>query len=500
MKMRSISALFISVFLGCGLLLASATAQETAPASELPALTSTPSLAETVTTSATGVEISPTLEQILTGSAPAAGPPVALVAEVAAAAPLNRPSMVDASQISAGDTAWLMTSTALVLLMSIPGLALFYTGMVRKKNMLGTIAHSFAAVCVATIVWVVIGYSLAFTPGSPYLGGLDRVMLDGMAFMKDAGRLTVSHIAPSIPESVFVMFQMTFAIITPALITGAFAERMKFSALLLFIALWSVLVYAPVAHWVWEPGGWLAARGVLDFAGGTVVHINAGISGLVAAMIIGPRLGFGKEAMPPHNLVLTVVGASLLWVGWFGFNAGSAVAADGRAGMAMLTTQVATAAAALAWMCAEWVRRGKPSVLGLVTGAVGGLVAITPASGFVGIGGALVIGLVAGFTCYWGATSLKSMLGYDDTLDVFGVHAIGGIVGALLTGVFAVKSIGGMESTVANQAVGVIATVIYSGVMTALILGGIKALVGLRVTPEQERGGLDLELHGEHVA
>jgi Amt family ammonium transporter len=394
----------------------------------------------------------------------------------------------------------MLTATALVLLMTIPGLALFYTGMVRKKNMLGTIVHSFVSACIATVLWVAVGYSIAFTPGSPYLGGLDRVMLDGLSFLKDAGQLTVHHLAPSIPESVFVMFQMTFAIITPALITGAFAERMKYSALLLFIAFWSVLVYAPIAHWVWEPTGFLAAMGVLDFAGGTVVHINAGVSGLVAALIIGPRIGFGKEPMPPHNLVLTVIGASLLWVGWFGFNAGSAAAADGRAGMAMLTTQIASACAALSWMCAEWVRRDKPSVLGLVSGAVGGLVAITPASGFVGVAGAIVIGLVAGVACYWGATSLKAMFRYDDSLDVFGVHAIGGIVGALLTGVFAVKNIGGMDASLAKQAFGVVVTVLYSGIMTALILGMINALIGLRLTPEQEREGLDLELHGEHVA
>ena len=426
--------------------------------------------------------------------APAAEAPVAATPE-----PLTKPTLVDASTLSSGDTAWMLTSTALVLLMTIPGLALFYAGMVRKKNVLATMAQSFAVTCLVTIIWVVIGYSLAFTPGSPYIGGLDRVLLHGMEFLKETGKVSVSEIAPTIPESVFVMFQMTFAIITPALITGAFAERMKFSALLMFMTLWSIFVYAPVAHWVWEPGGWLATRGILDFAGGTVVHINAGVSGLVAAVIIGPRLGFGKEPMPPHNLVLTVIGACLLWVGWFGFNAGSAVAADGRAGMAMLVTQLATAVAALAWMFAEWLRRGKPSVLGMVSGAVSGLVAITPASGFVDVTGALVIGAVAGIACYWGATSLKSMLGYDDSLDVFGVHAIGGIVGALLTGVFAVKSIGGVESSFGNQAFGVIVTLAFSAIMTAIILGIVSALVGLRVTPDAERDGLDLEQHGEHV-
>jgi len=387
----------------------------------------------------------------------------------------------------------------LVLLMTIPGLALFYAGMVRRKNVLGTMAHSFAITCLVTVLWVVIGYSLAFMPGSPFIGNLDRFMLHGMSFFKDAGKVMVHHVAPTIPESVFMMFQMTFAIITPALITGAIAERMKFSALLLFILLWSLCVYAPVAHWVWEPTGWLAARGVLDFAGGTVVHINAGISGLVAAYILKPRVGFGKESMAPHNLVLTVIGASLLWVGWFGFNAGSADAADGRAGMAMLVTQFATATAALSWMAAEWFRRGKPSVLGLVSGAVSGLVAITPASGYVDASGALVIGLVAGISCYWGATSLKARFNYDDSLDVFGVHAVGGIVGALLTGVFAVKAIGGVEGNILIQLEGVLATIAYSGIMTALLLAIVSQVTGLRVTPEQERDGLDLALHGEQV-
>jgi Amt family ammonium transporter len=412
---------------------------------------------------------------------------------------MTTPTLVNATTISAGDTAWMLTSTALVLLMTIPGLALFYAGMVRKKNALATVAHSVATTCIVTIIWVVLGYSLVFTPATPYLGSLDRLLLHGMVFLKDAGQLTVHHVATTIPESVFMMFQMTFAIITPALITGAFAERMKFSAFLLFITLWSLIVYVPVAHWVWEPTGWLAARGVLDFAGGTVVHINAGVSGLVAALIIGPRSGFGKEPMPPHNLVLTVIGAALLWVGWFGFNAGSAGAADGRAGYAMLVTQLAAAVSAMAWMCVEWLRRGKPSVLGIVSGAVAGLVAITPASGFVDVTGAFVIGAVAGVACYWGATSLKAMGHYDDSLDVFGVHAIGGIVGALLTGVFALKSIGGVEGSLSNQAFGVAVTIIYSGAMTAVILGIVRLLTGLRVTPEQEREGLDLELHGEHV-
>lgn len=416
------------------------------------------------------------------------------------AAPLTKPTLVSASTISAGDTAWMMMSTALVLLMTIPGLALFYTGMVRKKNVLSTMAHSFVAVCIVSVLWVVVGYSLAFTPGiTPWIGSFDRFMLNGLEFIKVEGMLTVHHLAPTIPESVIMMFQMTFAIITPALIAGAFAERMKFSAVVAFISLWSLLVYAPVAHWVWEPTGWLASLGVLDFAGGTVVHINAGVSGLVAAIIIGPRLGFGRVAMPPHNLILTVVGASLLWVGWFGFNAGSAGAADGRAGMAMFTTQLATAAAALTWMVIEWVKRGKPSVLGMVSGAVAGLVAITPASGFVGVTGAFAIGIAAGIACYWGATWLKSTMGYDDSLDVFGVHAIGGIVGALLTGVFAVKAIGGVESSIALQAIGVVSTIIYASAVTAVILVVLDKIIGLRVEMDEENDGLDLEQHGEHV-
>ena len=437
--------------------------------------------------------------QVTTPDADAPALPVPSAVVAAAPAALVAPTLVAASTVNGGDTAWMLTSSALVLLMTIPGLALFYSGMARRKNVLATMAHSFATTCLVTILWVVVGYSLAFAPGSAYLGGFDRVLLDGMVFLKEAGKLTVHNIAPTIPESVFMMFQMTFAIITPALITGAFAERIKFSALLIFIALWSLLVYAPVAHWVWDPMGWLAARGVLDFAGGTVVHINAGVAGLVAALIVGPRRGFGKEAMPPHNLVLTVIGASLLWVGWFGFNAGSAGAADGRAGMAMLVTQVAAATGAMSWMLAEWIRRGKPSVLGIVSGAVAGLVAITPASGFVGVSGALAIGAAAGLACYWGATSLKSAFGYDDSLDVFGVHAVGGIVGALLTGYFAVKEIGGVEGSIAEQAIGAGVTVVYSGVMTALILGLLKVTIGLRVSPDQEMAGLDIEQHGEQV-
>lgn len=433
-------------------------------------------------------------------AAPPAAAAAAPVAATAAPAPLAGLQLVDASAINAGDTAWVLVSTALVLFMTIPGLALFYGGMVRKKNILSTLMQSFAITALITVLWTLIGYSLAFTPGNGFIGGLDRVLLDGMTYAKEAGKLTVNAtLAGTIPESVFMMFQMTFAIITPALITGAFAERMKFSAMLAFMALWSLLVYSPVAHWVWEPGGWMFEKGVLDFAGGTVVHINAGIAGLVCAFVLGKRVGFGREAMAPHNLVLTLVGASMLWVGWFGFNAGSAVAADGRAGMAMAATQIAAGMAALTWMFAEWLAKGKPSVLGIASGAVAGLVAITPAAGFVDPKGALAIGAISGVGCYWGATSLKHMLGYDDSLDAFGVHGVGGIIGALLTGVFAVKEIGAVEGSVLTQLIGVLATVAYSLVMTFVILKVIDLVIGLRVTEEEEREGLDVVLHGERV-
>ncbi len=434
-------------------------------------------------------------------TAPAAAP------EAAPAAPAEEAPVAVEKKLDTGNTAWLLTSTALVLFMTIPGLALFYGGMVRKKNVLATLMQSFAITCLITVVWMVAGYSLAFRDGGPFIGGLDRLFLNGMGVGDFAGAD-----GQNIPESVFMMFQMTFAIITPALIAGAFADRMKFSAMLWFMTAWSLLVYAPVAHWVWaanadpEVAGWLATKGVLDYAGGTVVHINAGIAGLVAAIVLGKRIGYGKEPMAPHNLVLTIVGAAMLWVGWFGFNAGSAVAADGRAGMAMAVTQVATAAAALAWMFAEWMGKGKPSVLGIASGAVAGLVAITPASGFVGPMGALIIGLVSGVVCFWGATSLKKMMGYDDSLDAFGVHGVGGIVGAILTGVFAVKDIGGTAGLlegnggqVITQIFGVGVTVVYGLIMTFIILKVIDMVVGLRVSEEEEREGLDVSLHGERV-
>ncbi|HWD15924.1 MAG TPA: ammonium transporter, partial [Casimicrobiaceae bacterium] len=370
--------------------------------------------------------------------APSATPSTAAIP----AAPTS-PVVVGVEKISSGDTSWMLTSTALVLMMTIPGLALFYGGMVRKKNVLATLMQSFAITCLASVLWVVVGYTLAFTPGNGLVGGFSRFFLHGMVFENEAGKVSVSHLALTIPEPVYVMFQMTFAIITPALVTGAFADRMKFSAMLAFMALWSVLIYAPIAHMMWEPTGFWATAGVLDFAGGTVVHINAGIAGLVCALVLGKRLGYGREAMAPHNLTLTLIGASLLWVGWFGFNAGSAVASNGRAGMAIFVTQFATAVAALAWMFTVWITKGKPSVLGIASGAVAGLVAITPASGFVGAFGAMVIGLAAGIGCFFAATTVKGWFRYDDSLDAFGVHCVGGIIGALLTGVLNVRAISG---------------------------------------------------------
>ena len=405
----------------------------------------------------------------------------------------------EAPKLDSGDTAWMLTSTALVLMMTIPGVAMFYGGMVRKKNVLATAVQSFAVTCLMTVLWMVIGYSLAFTDGggaNAFVGGLDKVLLRGIG---------VDTLSGTIPETVFMTFQMTFAIITPALITGALADRMKFSSLLVFLSLWMILVYAPITHWVWG-GGFLADAGVLDFAGGTVVHINSGVAALVGALVLGPRRGYGTENMSPHNLVLSVIGASFLWVGWFGFNAGSAVAANGSAGMAMAVTQIAAAAAAVSWMIAEWIFHGKPSVLGIISGAVAGLVAITPASGYVDPFGALIIGFSAGLVCYWGAVVLKPKLGYDDTLDVFGVHGLGGITGALLTGVFAVEAIGGTggllegnAGQVLIQLEGIVATIVYCAIATFIILKVIGAVMGLRVDEESEVGGLDYNLHGETV-
>ena len=409
------------------------------------------------------------------------------------------PAYAQETKLDTGDTAWMLTSTALVLLMTIPGLALFYGGMVRKKNVLSTVMQSFAVTCLMTILWMVAGYSIAFSDGgnlNAWVGGLDKAFFSG---------ISLDDLSGTIPETVFITFQLTFAIITPALITGAFADRMKFSSMLIFLGAWSLIVYAPITHWVWG-GGFLSSEGVLDFAGGTVVHINAGVAGLVVAIVLGKRRGYGSENMAPHNLVLSLIGASLLWVGWFGFNAGSAVGANGTAGMAMLVTQISAAAAALSWMTIEWIIRGKPSVLGIISGSIGGLVAITPASGFVDPLGALIIGIVGGAACYWGAAKLKQTLGYDDSLDAFGVHGIGGIVGALLTGVFAVEAIGGTPGVFEGninqlwiQFVGILATIIYSAVATFVILKIIQVIMGLRVDDETEVEGLDINLHGEII-
>jgi Amt family ammonium transporter len=398
-------------------------------------------------------------------------------------------------KLSAGDTAWMLTSTALVLMMTIPGVALFYGGMVRKKNVLATVMQSFAVTCLMTVLWMIVGYSIAFTDGgslNAYMGGMSKAFLSGMG--KDA-------LSGTIPESVFMTFQMTFAIITPALICGAVADRMKFSALLLFLSAWVLIVYAPITHWVWG-GGFLSDAGVLDFAGGTVVHINSGIAGLVACLMIGKRHNYGTENMAPHNLVLSVIGASFLWVGWFGFNAGSAVAADGAAGMAMAVTQICTAMAALTWMFVEWLVLKKPSVLGIISGAVAGLVAITPASGYVDPMGALFIGIAAGLVCFFASVKLKHILGYDDSLDVFGIHGVGGIVGALLTGIFAVEAIGGTAGSMGQviiQAKGILATVAWSGIASFVILKIIDVVIGLRVEKNAEIEGLDINLHGEVV-
>jgi ammonium transporter, Amt family len=404
-----------------------------------------------------------------------------------------------AAGTDAGNTAWMLASTALVLMMTLPGVALFYGGMVRKKNLISTTAQVFAIACLVSVLWAALAYSLVFYPANPFIGGFGNFFLH---------RVSLHSRIDGIPESVFMMFQMTFAIITPALIVGAFVERMKFSALLWFVSAWLLLVYAPIAHMVWG-GGWLGSLGLLDFAGGTVVHINAGVAGLVAALVMGPRLGHRREAMNPANLIYTMTGAGLLWVGWFGFNAGSALAANEVAGMAMAVTQIAAAVAALAWMSVEWWLRGKPTLLGMTSGAVAGLVAITPAAGFVGPPGAFAIGAIAGPVCFCSVVYLKRWLGYDDALDAFGVHGIGGIAGALLTGVFAAPIFGGAGlSTEARgsiiaqfgvQALGVVITMAYTACVTLIILKLIERTLGLRVREQEEREGLDTTQHGEQI-
>ncbi len=401
--------------------------------------------------------------------------------------------------LDTGDTSWILVSTALVLLMTIPGLALFYGGMVRKKNVLSTMMFSLSAAILVSLLWVIAGYSIAFSGTGAFFGDLSKAMLNGVAFDALSG---------TIPESLFVIFQMTFAIITVAILSGSIADRMKYSAFMVFIAVWVLVVYAPITHWVWAADGWLFKAGALDFAGGTVVHINSGVAGLVAAYMLGKRIGLGRESMAPHNLTLTVVGASLLWVGWFGFNGGSALGAGARASMAILVTQVAAAAAAFSWLVVERMIRGKASVLGGASGAVAGLVVITPAAGFVGVGGALVMGLIGGVVCFWGITALKRLLKADDALDAFGLHAVGGIVGAILTGVFysdeIIKAANvALAPTFAGQlwvqVEGVLATMVYSGIATFVILKVIDLVIGIRVNADDERMGLDLSQHGERI-
>jgi ammonium transporter, Amt family len=447
-------------------------------------------------------------------AAPAAAPAAAAPAAAPAAPPACSGTVTDKCTGNSGDTAWMLTSVALVLMMTIPGLGLFYGGMVRKKNVGDTVMTSFAITCLITVIYAVLTYSLSFTGGGAFIGGLSRVFLQGIHYDLGSGSNSPNGLAPTIPETVYMCFQMTFAIITPALIAGAFAERMKFSAMLWFIGLWAICVYAPVAHWVWGPDGMFStanvdAKGnftgwlvVLDFAGGTVVHINAGVAGLMCALVLGKR----RDTGPAHNMVLTFIGTGLLWVGWFGFNAGSAVTAGLQAGMAMTVTQIATAVAALTWMFVEWAHRGKPTVVGICSGAVAGLVAITPASGYVGPIGSIVIGVACGVGCYLGATALKHAFGYDDALDCFGVHGVGGVIGALLTGVFAINEysghsglIEGNPGQVVNQIIGVVSVIVYDGVISFVLLKIIDAVIGLRVSEEVERDGLDLALHGEIV-
>jgi Amt family ammonium transporter len=445
---------------------------------------------------------------------PAPAPAPAAAPAAAATPPACDAKTLTKCTVNTGDTAWMLTSVALVLMMTIPGLGLFYGGMVRKKNVGDTVMTSFAITCLITILWFAFTYSLAFRSGSAFIGGLDRAFLQGILSDISNNTGNPNPLAPTIPETVYICFQLTFAIITPALIAGAFAERMKFSAMLWFVGLWAICVYSPVAHWVWGPDGIFSAANtndkgdfagwlkVLDFAGGTVVHVNSGTAGLAACIMLGKR----KDTGPAHNMILTFIGASLLWVGWFGFNAGSAVTSNMQAGMAMLVTQIATAVAGFTWMLVEWMLRGKPTVIGICTGAVAGLVAITPASGFVGPVGAAVIGVAAGVICYWGVTGLKHMFGYDDALDAFGVHAVGGAAGAILTGVFAINQYGGTPGLiegnpgqVLNQIIGVGIVFAYDFIVSLILLKIIDLVIGLRVKDEVEREGLDLALHGEAV-
>lgn len=404
---------------------------------------------------------------------------------------------VPLTAIDKADTAWVMVAAALVLLMTLPGIALFYAGLVRRKNVVNTMAAVFAVACVVTLTWFGIGYSLAFTADSPWLGNLSRAWFASLHIDVKRNVLSVNYLAPHLPEAAYALFQAAFAIITTSLIVGAVVERIRFAALLVFAALWSVLVYAPIAHWVWESGGWLNQLGALDFAGGAVVHVNAGVAALVCAFMLGRRHGYGSEPFEPHSLGWTAMGTALLLFGWFGFNAGSALSADGRAALAFVVTLVAASAAGLAWLLVEWLVRGAPTLLGLLSGMVGGLVAITPAAGYVQVGSAVWIGLIAGAVCFWGATWLKRRLGADDSLDVFGVHGVGGIAGSLLTAVFADPLITGTGATVLNQLIAVLAVAVYSAAGTALVLWLIRVLMPLRVDKLQEMEGLDISLHLE---
>jgi Amt family ammonium transporter len=420
---------------------------------------------------------------------------LALANPAFAAAPANSAGPA-AEAFSGGNTAWMLIATVLVLLMTIPGIMLFYSGMLRTKNTLSVVAHIFAASAVVTLTWSMLGYSLAFTPGNGWIGGLDRLFAEGLV-----GKQVGAHpLAPTIPESAFFLFQLSFAIIAFAVITGATVERMRLGGTVVFAALWTLLVYAPVAHWIWQPSGWLAAMGHMDFAGGTVVHVAAGASGLAAAWMVGPRKGFGTEPMIPHNLLITVIGAGLLWAGWFGFNAGSAFEAGPRAVGAVLATQVAASVSAFVWGLCEYVKRGQMSVLGMATGAIAGLIAVTPASGFVGIVGALSIGSAASIICFFAVTNFKAKTGIDDTLDVFALHGIGGMVGTVLVPVFALSEIAPVTATIFTNVVGALVVAAYAGCMSLAILWVVKIVVGLRVDEKSERMGLDISQHGEMIS
>lgn len=408
-------------------------------------------------------------------------------------------SMVSFAEISGADTAWVLVSAALVLLMTLPGVALFYAGMVRRKNVLDTLAAVLGTACVVSVVWFAVGYSLAFTPGSAWIGGLDRLWFGGLDYQLLTQQVAINPIAPRIPEAAYAIFQMTFAIITAALIVGALVERMRFGALMLFMLLWSLFVYVPVAHWVWEPNGWLARMGALDFAGGAVVHVNAGAAGLACACYLGRRTGYGREPFQPYNLGWTMLGSSLLWIGWFGFNGGSALAADGRAALAMVVTHLAAACGGIGWALGEWLFHRRISLLGLCSGLVAGLVAVTPAAGYVSMASGAVIGLIAGLVCYWGATGFKRWLGADDALDVFGVHGLGGMVGALLTGVFASYTIAGVHGNVLAQAVAVVVVAVFSFAATCVLMWVTDRIIAVRVDVHDEQMGLDISQHREQV-